>query len=228
MSLSSFRSPESAAALYSANFGRDPCGPLRRVPLLDRPDRRPARAQRRDDLGRRLARAADCARSGDDDALRVGHSRHPSAGRPSTSSGLRKARQLLEPPKPSELDSAIRTRCWRGSPRTTLTSQSGSISRRFALTGSGAGVDRQRAHRGLDGARRGDEVAHHALGRAYRDACGNRRRTPRAPRRTRCGRSSAWKCRARSSSPRRRTTPRRRAAPGASPGWARRPTGASR
>ena len=44
--------------------------------------------------------------------------------------------QLFDPPKPSELDIAIRTRRRRGSSRTTSTSQSGSSSRRFALTGS--------------------------------------------------------------------------------------------
>ena len=47
----------------------------------------------------------------------------------STSSGLRRATQLFEPPKPNELDSVMRTEVLRGAPTTRLRLQSGSGSR---------------------------------------------------------------------------------------------------
>ena len=73
---------EQRTRIEVGDLGRDPHRPARSVPLPDRRDRRPAGANRRKDLGRRLACAADRARSGDDDAL---HSVGPSAarGRPS-------------------------------------------------------------------------------------------------------------------------------------------------
>ena len=52
----------------------------------------------------------------------------PSPGRPSTSSGCRSTMQLFEPPKPNELEIAIRTRCRAGAPTTKFRSQSGSRS----------------------------------------------------------------------------------------------------
>ena len=169
ISLSSLRSSSSALGLKSATSAADAHRPARRVPLPDRRDRRPAGARPREDLGRRLAGAADRAGAGDDDALHGSIRQPPEAGRPSTSSGLRRTMQLFEPPKPNELDSATRTRRRRGSPRTTSRSQSGSSSRRFALTGSVAVPDRERADRRLDRAGRRDQVPHHALRRADRD-----------------------------------------------------------
>ena len=117
-----------------AHLGGELRRPARGVPLRDRADRGVARRHGREDRGRRTARAADRAAAGDQYALRRHQS--PVDDLPSTSSGLRKARQLLEPPKPSEFDSASRTRRARGWSRMMSTSHSGSGVRRLALTGS--------------------------------------------------------------------------------------------
>ncbi|MFM1943747.1 MAG: hypothetical protein RI897_2729 [Verrucomicrobiota bacterium] len=74
-----------------------------------------------------MAGAADGSGAGEDD-LAWGHWAPPL--------GWRKARQLLDPPKPSELERIARMGWCLGSLRTRLTSQLGSGSAQLALTGA--------------------------------------------------------------------------------------------
>ena len=102
------------------DLGGDRPRPVRDVPRGDRRQRAAAREDRVQDRGGRLAGAADRARAGDHDSAFGAHRRPPSK------SGWRNARQLFDPPNPSELDSATRTGCRRAAPTTRLRSQSGS------------------------------------------------------------------------------------------------------
>ena len=82
------------------------------------------------------AGAADGAHARDHDAWNRRHAEPTRESDASTSSGWRKTSVLFEPPKPSELDMAARIRVGRDSPRTMVTSQSGSGIWRLALTGA--------------------------------------------------------------------------------------------
>ena len=91
-----------------------PCRPIRRIPLFDRRERRPARPHGSKDVRGTPSARAHRSGGGDDNARYAQSSpaltsTHVPAPHPSPS-GLRRTMQLLEPPKPNELDMAIRTR----------------------------------------------------------------------------------------------------------------------
>ena len=90
-----------------------------------------------------------------DDALTGAH--------PSTSSGCRSARQLLEPPKPKELDSATRIRRTAGLAAHEVEIAVRVRRRQVRVHRQDAAMDRQRADRRLDRAGGGDQVAHELL-----------------------------------------------------------------
>ena len=105
------------AIVHPVYFGGDLNGPLADIPLLNRSDGGPAGGNALPNGCRRKSRGTDCARPGNINFF---------PAHAFTSSGWRKASELLDPPKPNEFDRTARMRIGRDSFVIRLTLQSGS------------------------------------------------------------------------------------------------------